>query len=834
MIVNIKKMAQIRILAIAMSRRLIHQRANMLLVICLFINAMIASTLGYFSLGVESALNHDISKFLGAPLVVSSDKLLPGQWWQDMDISNPAQTISFTTGVIGANGYHSIALKAVSRNYPLDDGVLIKHDSGNGVMTYNANGSEIKKFSAWLDARAMNELGVKQGDHIQLGSQAFNVSAELSFEPDRLTQLQHILPRIMISTTDLDAIGLDQNNGRWEFRYLFNDTSSKLDQLEVNMADSIKQPYQLLKPNAGQHPFSRMAQRAEGLLGLVTVLVLLMCGGASAVLADSAIKRYTIPASVLRCMGLDRNTVSMALLLQLTMLAVLGALLGCLLGWLTQPLLKNLLAPHLILVNVPFNLKILGYTLIITVLTIMAFIYPRLRAIGSMPIINILRRQFSLSKGYLLSIISALICVVILLSLYTDNIQLTLYLSLGVTTIVVLSIGFGWSLSKLTAQFYHCTSGITRIVIRSIGRKSQKHIAPMATVALSVMAFLMIDTLNNSFIETYQVQLFKHDGNFLFSRLNAEDLSEFRKTLDTNQIEIKSIYPTVRAKFVSINGVFLEQALSRQSDTSEEARSPVRLSWSSQLPKNNTLLAGQWPQSIADGVSVESEVMDDLDLKMGDQLGFMINDQLLVSEITSRRAFKSGGSMIMFWFMFSPQTMLNFQHDYMGGVEIDAQNSQVIEQLIAKFPQVLFTDMQQQMQRIYAIMNAIMKIMSSIMFLLLCAATAVLIASVFVGMQSYQLQFNLMRTLGVNKKRLYVMTTMEQGVIGIVACLVGIIGAQLISGVIFEQLFSLPFQANFSQYSLIILFVTLSFIAVGLMINYFNLKKPIKLSNQAF
>lgn len=65
----------------------------------------------------------------------------------------------------------------------------------------------------------------------------------------------------------------------------------------------------------------------------------------------------------------------------------------------------------------------------------------------------------------------------------------------------------------------------------------------------------------------------------------------------------------------------IDEALNRESDTREEIRSPVRLSWAESLPDNNVLLEGAWSTSEFE-VSVDREVIGDLGLAIGDSLQF--------------------------------------------------------------------------------------------------------------------------------------------------------------------------------------------------------------------
>ncbi|MCF6300368.1 MAG: FtsX-like permease family protein, partial [Proteobacteria bacterium] len=556
------------------------------------------------------------------------------------------------------------------------------------------------------------------------------------------------------------------------------------------------------------------------------------CGAAAAILANFSIRKSVMPGTMLRCFGVRRNVFSSTLLLQLILVALIAGVLGAMVGWFIQPWLKDLLKPHLMIADINLNWQISITTLGITLLTLMAFVYPRLVTLSSTPVSSILRGQTVFTKRYFFLVFSASSSVVLLLWYYSDNARLTLFLSLGVIVLVVLALVFGWLLNKSTGFLHRFNQGVLRVVLRSIGRNPKKHMLTMTTIALAVMALLMTANLRGSFLDRYHVQRLSHDGNYLFSGLPVEQWSEFTSLMQKNKILIKGSYPTVSAKLFSINGEAIDQVLLEESDTREETRSPVRLSWSEDLPKNNKMLMGDWPEVGSGEVSVEAEVMSDLGLKIGDVLGFKIENEVLSTKISSKRVFKSGGSMVMFWFMFASDTLKGFSQYHMGGIEIHADNKGVLSYVAEGFPAVLVTDIEQQVSRIRAIMITMTKMMNSVLMLLVLAAITVLIASAFSSMHTQHKQINLMRAMGVVKSKLYMMLLIEQAVVGFVACLIGVLAAQLIANLMFMQQFGVSYIPDWRSLVILVMLVTGVFSAMGLLMAYYKIKQPIQLFQQ--
>jgi len=661
---------QALILALRLGRRSLGQSSNRLLVTCIILCTCIATSLNLFSKSMQSALEHDITTFLGAPMVIRSNKsilqttAITTELSSIPELNRPERTQTLTTGAIANEVYQSVSLKGVSRGYPLNGDLIIKLNN----REFNTSGKSLKESEAWLDRRALENLALKIGDHFQIGDTLLTVAGEVIFEPDRLTQLQHTLPRIIVSEETLSKTGVLVENDRVEHRILFSGSESALVELETLLPKLTDQRYDILKPKTGHHPFARVSLRAERILNLVLALVLLMCGGAAAMLSDYSMRYYALPTAVLRCLGLRRRTVTLAFCLQLLLLTVTASAMGCLFAWLLHPALLSLMKPHMQLLNAKISFTDLGAPISVGLAMVGAFVVPSLQRLTSNSISCVLHGEIKSDMRIYLHTLFASLLVVTILWLNSDNPKLTAMLVAAVGMLILLSVVFGWGLGILSAQVHHFLQGPLKIAVRAIGRSPHCHITPLVSVAVTLMALLMATTLRGSFLETLQIQRLEADGNYIFTGLPEYKKSQFIQFLNDKQIELKGIYPTVQANLIEINGLPIDEALDTESDTREQIRSKVRLSWAEKKPENNTLIQGQWPARKSREVSVEQEVMSDLNLKIGDVLGFQIGNKVVRARIASARKYNGQSSSMMFWFMFAPDALENYKHRYMGGL----------------------------------------------------------------------------------------------------------------------------------------------------------------------
>ena len=820
------RLSQVIILVKRLIRPTIGEKANRLLSLCIIVCTCVAASLGLFANSVQSALDDDIANYLGAPMVVRAKQALPIDLFELDGLAEPVITASFTTGAIGRGNYQSVSLKGVSSGYPLQGELIIR--TANGEASLNA--AALNSGSVWLGTRVMNELNIQLGDRVQIGRARLLVAGELVHEPDRLTQLTHALPRAMVNLETLQQTAVSTNNNRGEHRVLIAGDDTTLAKVEARLASLSSTKYEVLKPGKGSHPFSRISLRAERMLNVILVLILLMCGGAAATLADHSVRRYSMPASVLRCMGVNRKAVAWALCLQLFFLALAMSVVGSLLGWLIQPLLIDVMQPHMTMEVAPLTAGDLLGPIAIGLVTVIAFVVPKLQQLGSVSVTSVLRGHNEKPKRFYLTTLSGTVVVFMMLWFSSDNLQLTMMLVGAVLFLIVLSIGFGWVLSKVSAQMHRFLRGPLKVAVRSIGRSPSRHITPLASVSIAMMAVLMTVMLRGSFLEVLQDQMLDVDGNYVYTGLPAEQRANFMQAINVSEGELKGSYPTVSSRLVSINGIAIDDALKNESDTREETRSKVRLSWAEKLPDNNHLLQGNWPTPGSNEVSVEYEVMSDLGLELGDELGFEIGEALVTSTITSKREYKGGGSRMMFWFMFAEDALAPFEQHYMGGIMIDDSPSKLLSIITRDFPQIRISDLERQIEGIRDMMVVLTRLMNTTLILLLAGALMVIVATSFVSAANRQTQSALMRAIGVRRSQCYAMNITEQLVVGLVACLIGIFGVQLIAGLMFHNLFALSYQMEWGNALVLTALISMTFVSFGWLFAFRQLQQTVKLS----
>jgi len=87
-----------------------------------------------------------------------------------------------------------------------------------------------------------------------------------------------------------------------------------------------------------------------------------------------------------------------------------------------------------------------------------------------------------------------------------------------------------------------------------------------------------------------------------------------------------------------------------------------------------------------------------------------------------------------------------------------------------------------------------------------------------------------MRVIGLRRSQCYAMNITEQLVVGLVACLIGILGVQLIAGLMFHNLFALSYEMELGSALLLSAMISFTFVSLGWLFAFRELRQPVKLS----
>jgi predicted lysophospholipase L1 biosynthesis ABC-type transport system permease subunit len=403
---------------------------------------------------IQKYLQGNLQNLLGADAVVTQkNKLTSSQLTYLTDLSEKIVTTVQVNATLTFDGnWQSVKLKSVGNDYPLQGDLLTSASLRTASMSTKGGP---KTGNIWLDSRLLSSLAVSIGDLIQLGEHTFSVSKILVHEPDRLMEGHTVAMRAMINVIDMEKLAFPSDI--LQYRYLLAASKSKVQQLIDWQQDQL--PAAQVHHKLGAHPLALFWQRTENFLGLASIILFFMAAIAIEQIAQVHIKREQYFSAI--CMSLGA---SKAMGLQLSIFK-----------WLINVLL---LIPVVVILSSLFHWTIIYWlsatfsditwqhstwlttkALVTSVLLFAVFHLPVWLSLCTTSVSKLFNQnQTSLPLG--LVKLSAVVVLILVAVIYSDNALLTSMLVASIVITIALMALVSWAVLTLGEKITQQLSGL--------------------------------------------------------------------------------------------------------------------------------------------------------------------------------------------------------------------------------------------------------------------------------------------------------------------------------------------------------------------------------------
>lgn len=692
---------------------------------------------------LEQLFDQQSKEVLAADLLLSSSSPLTAEQQNIIDqFQNRSQqpirianTVSFRSMAAAGDNFVLSSVKAVSSAYPLKGELQIAKVL-YGEVTAKASGPAAG--TVWVEDRVLNELGIGIGDSLSVGELELRVDAVLVFEPDRGGSFYSFTPRIMMHLDDLAATEVIQLGSRAKYGYLFADADNlKLASLQTALEPTIQPNQEFVTIASANETLSNTLDRAYRFLTITALIAVLLGAVAVALVSYHYAAEMTYQYAVLRCLGLRAGALRRAIALPFVSFTVLGLLLGLALGGSVHLLILKGLG-ELIPADLPSaSYRPYFYSLLTVLVIVASFAWPFLRRLVQTSPKSLLSDQHSVASGKLLWVVLSLgLGLTVLVQMNTQHIGLSVLLITALAATVALAYGLSQLAMRVFARFAQSGSTQFRLGARVLLANRTMASLQVIAIAMTFFSLALVQTLRDDLLSVWQSSVPDNAPNFFAINLYEDELPDFRKALDTLDVDSSPLYPIVRGRLTEINGEPVRTAVTKESRAGRAANRDLSLTWSDQLPADNQLTAGQWHSELKDNslsegrvsVSVEAKLADSMGIGVGDHLQFVIETQTLDATVTSLRSVEWQSFTPNFYMMFDQQGLASFPSTYISSFHLPQQQRTQVASLVQQFPGATLFDVGFLLERIQGIIAQVSFAVESILYFALAASLVVFIA----------------------------------------------------------------------------------------------------------
>ena len=218
-------------------------------------------------------------------------------------------------------------------------------------------------------------------------------------------------------------------------------------------------------------------------------------------------------------------------------------------------------------------------------------------------------------------------------------------------------------------------------------------------------------------------------------------------------------------------------------------------------PDNEGVAGTFWPAegTAAPELSVEEDFAKDLGWAVGDTVGFDIAGQRLEATVTSLRTVDWESFQPNFFVIVSPGALDGFPASHVTAVAVPRGDTRFTPALVAQFPNLTVIDIDQVLDQVRQTAGQVSTVVEVVFWFALVAGLLVLMAAVSASQDERLLEGGVMRVLGGKRWQLRLAQASEFAAIGLLAGLVAAIAASVLSGVIADRVFDLPWSPDFGM-----------------------------------
>ncbi|ELB2751919.1 ABC transporter permease [Vibrio alginolyticus] len=704
----------------------------------------------------------------------------------------------FATMAFSDNGMQLISVRAVDDNYPLMGELVLEHNPAGRV----------KENQLWLDERIMTQLSVKSGDSVTIGDAEFTVSGAVLMEPGLSFNPFQQMPSAYIHQSDVDKTGAIQVGSRVQYRLFLQADDKTLKSLQD---DTRLSPSDRWRTQDTASRSNEVFERTTQYLSLTVAIVIIMAATTLVLTCQNYVNSRTQTIAMLKSLGASRRWIEKWLFIQVTILLISASVVGLLLGsgleYLLRIPLKDLLPDPLPSYGVtPFLVAFISAVLI----TVPALGIPLLGLIKT-PALEVLQQGKAQRSWKRMLLV--LVPVVPLLLLYADNTLVWIVLT-GIAVLFVVLAAVSVILTKLFARV--STHPAMKLALSRINRTPVTSGLQFGALALSLMLLSIIWLVRSDILADWERTLPADAPNVFALNIGDYELDNYLETLDKNGVTRSQAYPIIRGRLTEINGQNVKE-VEYEGEGSDAIRRELNLTWGDSLPEYNDVLSGEWTNK--GSVSVEADVANDLGIKLGDTLRFVINSQNYDAVVDTIRYVEWRDMKPNFYFIFSSDVMANLPGSYLISYRIEEGNEALLTSMSRAHPTVSVLDIRTMGEKIQALIQQIVSAITILALLGVVAGLLLIFTLLRLSLSQRQQEIRLYRTLGSSKKRINTTLWAEYGIMALIASGVAVFAAEICVAAVMTYGFDLNAQIHPELWIALPLatFVTLALVVMSLL-----------------
>ena len=753
------------------------------------------TSVGFLADRIQQGLVLQAHQLLGGDLLLSADHP-----WHDGVADEArrlhlqiARSASFLSMVSGGDATTQLAeIKAVSDNYPLRG--ALRAAPGLDVPDAPTRGVP-RAGEAWPDESLARLL---DAGTLHVGAIGLKTAAILTRDPDRGINAFALAPRLLINLADLPATGLIQPGSRVTWRLHIAGDAGAVEVFRQWVEARLERGERVESLDNARPEIRTLIDRAGHFLRVGALLTVVLAAVSVGLATDRYLRRHLDGCAIMRCLGARANTILAIHGGEFILFGILTTGLGCAAGYAAQDVLRVALAGLLgsDLPSATWRPWALGAAVGVTLMA--GFVLPPLLRLRRVPTVRVLRREWDVAEPGLLAAYGVGAAALTGLMLWVAGEIKLGAVVIGGFALAILVYG-GAARALVAVLRWRGGSGFDpwRLGLANLRRRWRSTVMQAVALGLGITTLLLLTVTRNDLLAAWTSRIPPDAPNRFVINLQPDQRGAFTAFFTGHGLAAPTVEPMVRGRLTAVNS-----QPRRYADYSDERAQRLierefNLSWTAELPRGNTIVAGMWYGSdVLPQFSVEQGLADTLGLKVGDALTFEVAGVPLTARITSLRKLDWDSMRVNFFVVAPPGVLDGYPVSYITSFRLPDDRASVIGELVRAFPNITVIDVAAVVRQLQESMDQVAHAVQALFGFALVAGFMVLYTGLQATVDERQRELALMRALGARQRQLRQVLMTEFAALGALGGLVAGFGAAGIGWALGRFAFQLEYMPS--------------------------------------
>jgi putative ABC transport system permease protein len=652
-------------------------------------------------------------------------------------------------------------------------------------------------------------LHTQVGASLKIGGAAFRIAAILVREPDRMSSGMGLGPRVMMTQSGLEKSGLLQQGSRAGERFLFKLSANSGSITAVrSRLEQVLPDAQITDFRESNPALTDGLKRSTGLLSLICLVAMVLGAIGVAMAMRAHLQQRVDVLAIMKSIGARSSDILRIYLLQTVVLGLVGGLIGVLFGlgveWIFPHLLGKLVPVQADL-RLPWHSAVAGLST--GILTTVLFCLPPLLQIRTVRPNLVLRRlveepdshetlwvRLRQNKAQWITAGVILLGLGGIAAALSDSVVVGRWFAGALCALMIVILGVAALTLRLVRGFLERTRLHLRSSLRhglaNLYRPGNQSAAVLAALGMGVMLILTVYLMQHGVIGEIKLTTGPNLPNIFLIDISSKELDGVKHLLAQQPAvhgDLETL-PVVAARMISVDGTAAEGL--RLKNYPKRLLQTVSVTWSTALPEGSTLVSGHWwDEDDGQSLAVTEHIAQRLNLHLGSRIVLTSNGRQIQAQVVA--VIRHNGQHVFgrSEFILTPKALAGLPVVWYGAVHVDPQQVGTVQRaLFASYPTVTVINIADVIETVQAVVQQITVVVRFLAAFSILSGAVILASSIASTHFRRVREVVVLKTLGAKRNHIAVVFSVEFIVLGLLAGLVGVIFANLLTRILLHQL----------------------------------------------